>query len=44
MLLDKYPQMASLSIEIGVTPTVQEPLYRSTIVQSTRPENYPLSL
>ncbi|WP_413172892.1 hypothetical protein [Anabaena azotica] len=44
MLLDKYPQMASLSIEIGVTPTVQEPLYRSSIVHSTRPQRCPLSL
>jgi hypothetical protein len=44
ILLDKYPKMASLSIEIGVTPNVQEPLYRSTIVQSTRPQNCPLNL
>ena len=44
ILLDKYPKMVSLSIEIGVTPNVQEPLYCFTIVQSTRPQNCLLNL
>ncbi|MEA5579370.1 hypothetical protein [Anabaena sp. UHCC 0451] len=44
IVLDKYPQMSSLSIEIGVMPTVQEPVHRSSIVQSTRPQRCPLNL
>lgn len=44
MLLDKYPQMSSLRVEIDVTPTVQEPVHRSSIVNSTRPQSCPLSL
>lgn len=43
-LLDKYPQMSSLSIEIGVLPTPKEPFPRSSIVHSTRPQSCPLSL
>lgn len=43
-LLDKYPQMSSLSVEIDVMPTPQEPFRRSSIVKSTRPESCPLTL
>ncbi|MCE2699383.1 MAG: hypothetical protein PX483_19115 [Nostocales cyanobacterium LE14-WE4] len=42
-LLDKYPQMASLSVELGVFPTPGEPFPRSSIVYSTRPQSCPLS-
>jgi hypothetical protein len=44
MLLDKYPQMSSLKLEMGVQPTPSEPFPRSSIVQSTRPQSCPLSL
>ncbi|NES99218.1 MAG: hypothetical protein F6K62_01785 [Sphaerospermopsis sp. SIO1G2] len=44
MLLDKYPQMSSLRVKIDVMPTVEEPLYRSSIVSSTRPESCDLRL
>lgn len=43
-LLDKYPQMSSLSLEIDVMPTPKEPFRRSSIVKSTRPESCTLSL
>ncbi len=36
-LLDKYPQMSSLSIELGVMPTANKP-FRSSIVRITRPQ------
>jgi hypothetical protein len=42
-LLDKYPQMSSLNIEMGVLPTPNEPFPRSSIVHSTRPQSCPLS-
>jgi hypothetical protein len=35
-LLDKYPQMSSLRVELGVMPTPMEPSARSSIVLSTR--------
>lgn len=38
-LLDKYPQIASLRVEIGVMPIVNEPYNRASIVYSTRAEN-----
>ena len=44
LLLNKYPQMSSLSIEMGVLPTPKEPFPRSSIVHSTRPQSCPLSL
>jgi hypothetical protein len=43
-ILDKYPQMSSLNIEIGVLPTQKWPFPRSSIVHSTRPQSCPLSL
>lgn len=43
-LLDKYPQMSSLSIELGVMPTPNEPFARSSIVRSTRPQGCPIVL
>lgn len=43
-ILDKYPQMSSLSIELDVFPTPGEPFPRSSIVYSTRPQGCPLSL
>lgn len=43
-LLDKYPQISSLKIEMGVMPTLNEPFFRSSIVRSTRPEMCSLSL
>jgi len=43
-LLDKYPQMSSLSVELDVMPTPQEPFPRSSIVKSTRPQSCSLSL
>ncbi len=44
MLLDKYPQMSSLKVEIGVMPTVQEAVHRSSIVSSTRSGSCSLTL
>ncbi|MBW4574730.1 MAG: hypothetical protein KME08_05540 [Aphanothece sp. CMT-3BRIN-NPC111] len=43
-LLDKYPQMSSLSLELGVMPTPQEPFARSSIIKSTRPQSCQLTL
>ena len=43
-LLDKYPQMSSLSLEMGVMPTPQEPFARSSIIKSTRPQSCQLTL
>lgn len=43
-LLDKYPQMSSLIIELGVMPTPNEPFARSSIVRSTRPQGCPIVL
>lgn len=43
-LLDKYPQMSSLSLEIDVMQTPKEPFRRASIVKSTRPESCPLTL
>lgn len=43
-LLDTYPQMSSLSIELGVMPTPNEPFARSSIVRSTRPQGCPIVL
>jgi len=43
-ILDKYPQMSSLSIELDVFPTPSEAVPRSSIVYSTRPQGCPLSL
>lgn len=43
-ILDKYPQMASLKIELGVMPTVAEPFYRSSVVKTTRSNNCDLNL
>jgi hypothetical protein len=43
-LLDRYPQMSSLSIELGVLPAPQEPFARSSIVRSTRPQGCPIML
>ncbi len=43
-LLDKYPQMSSLSIELGVMPTPNEPFARSSIVRSTHPQGCPVVL
>lgn len=37
-ILNKYPQMSSLSLEIVVMPTPREPFRRSSIVRSTRPQ------
>ena len=37
--LDKYPQIASLKIEMGVFPTPNEPFSRSSIVTITKPQN-----
>lgn len=44
LLLDKYPQMSSLSLEINVMPTPQEPFSRSSIVKRTRPQSCHLTL
>ena len=44
VILDKYPQMSSLSIELAVSPTPGEPFPRSSIVNTTRPQGCPLSL
>ncbi len=43
-VLEKYPQMSSVRIEMGVMPTIQWPFNRSSIVKSTRPQSCPLSL
>lgn len=43
-LLDKYPQMSSLTLELGVMPTPQEAFPRSSIVRRTRPQSCPLTL
>lgn len=43
-LLDKYPQMSSLSIELGIMPTPKEPFARSSIVRTTRPQGCPIVL
>ncbi|MFB2921790.1 MULTISPECIES: hypothetical protein [Aerosakkonema] len=43
-LLDKYPQMSSLSVEINVMPTPQEAFRRSSIVKRTRPQSCSLTL
>jgi len=43
-LLDKYPQMSSLRLELDVSPTPKEPFPRFSIVQSTRANGCPLSL
>ena len=37
-ILDKYPQMSSLRIQLGVMPTPNAPFPRSSIVRSTRPK------
>lgn len=41
-LLDEYPQMSALQVEINVMPTPQEPFARSSIVNITRPQGCPL--
>lgn len=41
-LLDKYPQMSSLLLEINVMPTPKEAFPRSSIIRSTRPQSCPL--
>ena len=43
-LLDKYPQMSSLRVEMDVLPTPHAPFPRSSIVQTTRLQSCPLSL
>ncbi|MBD2182114.1 hypothetical protein H6S82_20255 [Planktothrix sp. FACHB-1355] len=43
-ILDKYLQISSLKIEMGVMPTLNEPLFRASIVRSTRPEMCSLRL
>jgi len=42
-LLDKYPQMSSLNIDMGVLATANEPFSRSSIIYSTRPQSCPIS-
>lgn len=37
-LLAKYPQMSSVSLEIGVSPTQKVPFHRSSVISSTRPQ------
>lgn len=44
LIFDKYPQMSSLKIEMGVLPTPQWPFPRASIVSSTRPQGCPLIL
>jgi hypothetical protein len=41
-LLDKYPQMSSLLLEINVMPTPKEPFPRSSTIRSTRSQSCPL--
>lgn len=43
-LLDKFPELASLRIEIKVSPTPDEAFSRSSIVETTRPQACPLNL
>lgn len=43
-ILDKYPQISSLSIELDVMPTSQEPFPHSSIVKSTRPQGCYLTI
>lgn len=43
-ILDKYLQISSLTIEMGVMPTLNEPLFRSSIVRTTRPKMCNFSL
>ncbi len=43
-ILDKYPQMSSLKIQLGVMPTPNEPFSRSSIVRTTRPQMCSLNL
>lgn len=43
-LLSKYPQMSSLSLELGVMPTPNAPFARSSLVRSTRPQGCPIVL
>ncbi|MBW4493410.1 MAG: hypothetical protein KME26_10065 [Oscillatoria princeps RMCB-10] len=42
-ILDKYPQMSSLRIEMDVMPTPKWPFRRSSIVQTTRPQSCQIS-
>jgi hypothetical protein len=42
-ILDKYPQMSSLRVEMDVMPTPKWPFRRSSIVQSTRPQSCQIS-
>lgn len=42
-LLEQYPQMSSLRVELDVMPTLQEPFRRSSIVKSTRPQSCEIS-
>jgi len=41
-ILDKYPQIASLNIQLGVSPNAKEPYGRFSSIYSTRPNNCPL--
>jgi hypothetical protein len=43
-LLDKFSELASLRIEIKVSPTPDEAFSRSSIVETTRPQACPLNL
>lgn len=43
-ILDKYIEMSSLKIEMGVLPSLNEPFFRSSIVRSTRPGMCSLNL
>ncbi len=42
-LLEQYPQMSSLRVELDIMPTLQEPFRRSSIVKSTRPQSCQIS-
>lgn len=41
-LLDQYPQMSSLSIELKIPPKLQEPFARTSIVSNTRSQGCPM--
>ena len=44
ILLDKYPQMSSLKVELAVMPTPNELFPRSSILRSTRPQGCPITI